>query len=599
MEDTTCMQIYPRQLGGHVYYYAQRTYREKIDPAAHGKTKGSGKSRVRTEIIYLGTAEHIVEALTTTRKPMEVRHRAFGFVAAVYQTAVETGLVELLQKHVEGSRFGLPRWQYFLLAIINRLEQATSKARMGQWAEGTVLPSLLAFNPKRLNSQTFWHVTDDVISERELREARKEEPELADDLFVGLDDAVFRKIEEAVVGNLHRQHHVYGDILLYDTTNFFTYIEEPVRSKLARTGHNKDCHHHLRQVGLALCVDKQWGIPLFYRLYRGNCQDAKTFGQVVGELLEALRAGFTHIEQLVLVLDKGNNSADNFAALQDQVKWVGSLTPTHYEDLMRLPLKDYEGQWGDCRYHRHRRAVMGIDCALVLTYNDALKRKQEHSLENALQKLEKQMRDKWDAYKRPPKRIPAGITSLLNDSHYKKCVALRPKQGKLAIDRTDEVEKRRKHFGKNLLFCANPEAESGWIIEQYRAKDRVEDDFKLLKDPELIRWRPCRHWTDTKIRAFGFCCVMALVLIRVMEFKAARAGLRMSPRVLKEELADLKEITMVFDTTCADIQITARSSVQQRLWDLFNLGTVENELTRHNPSAHPKPSQALTNNQNQ
>ena len=598
MEDTAGMQIYPRKLGGHVYYYAQRTFREKIDPAAHGKTKGSGKSRVRTEIIYLGTAEHIVEALTTARKPLEVRHRAFGFVAAAYQTAVEIGLVKLLQEHIDGSRFGLPRWQYFLLAILNRLEHATSKARMGQWAEDTVLPSLLGFNPKQLNSQTFWYVTDDVISERALREARKEKPELADDLFAGLDDETFRKIEEAVMGNLHRQYHVYGDILLYDTTNFFTYIEEPVRAKLARTGHNKDCHHHLRQVGLALCVDKQWGIPLFYRLYRGNGQDAKTFGQVAGELLEALRAGFTHIEQLVLVLDKGNNSEDNFAALQGQIKWVGSLAPSHYEDLMAMPLKDYEGQWWECRYHRDRRTVMGIDCALVLTYNDTLKRKQEHSLENALQKLEKQIRDKWNSYKRPPKGMPAGITSLLNESHYKKCIKLRRKRGQLVIERTGEVDKRRRHFGKNLLFCANPEAESGWIIEQYRAKDRIEDDFKLLKDPELIRWRPCRHWTDTKIRAFGFCCVMALVLIRVMELKAARAGLRMSPRVLKEELADLQEITMVFDTHCADIQITARGSIQQQLWDLYNLSTAENALTRHNSSAHPQSGQSLTRNEN-
>jgi transposase len=584
------MRIYPKRVGDHVYYYAQRSFREKIESTGQGgKTKGSGKSRVRSETIYLGTAEHIVEALTTTRQPLEVRHRAFGFVAAVYQTAVEIGLVELLQKEIEGERFGLPRWLYFLLAIINRLEHATSKARMGAWAEHTILPSLLGFQPQRLNSQTFWYVTDDVISERELREARKEKPELAEALFAGLDDEVFRKIEESVFGRLQRHYHLGGDILLYDTTNFFTYIEEPVRSKLARTGHNKDCHHHLRQVGLGLCVDKEWGIPLFYRLYRGNSQDAKTFAEVVGELLEALRAGFTQIEQLVLVLDKGNNSEDNFAALKGQVQWVGSLTPSHYEDLMKRALEDYEGHWEACRYHRCRRTVMGVDCALVLTYNEKLKRKQEHSLENALAKLEKRIHDKWNAYKRRPKRIPPGLTSLVNESHYKKCIKLSCKRSELIIRRTDEVDKRRNHFGKNLLFCANPEADSGWIIEQYRAKDRVEDDFKLLKDPELIRWRPCRHWTDTKIRAFGFGCIMALVLIRVMELKAAKAGLRMSPRVLKEELADLQEITLVYDTHCADIQITARSSIQQRLWDLFDLSTVECALTGHNSAAYPQP----------
>ena len=41
------------------------------------------------------------------------------------------------------------------------------------------------------------------------------------------------------------------------------------------------------------------------------------------------------------------------------------------------------------------------------------------------------------------------------------------------------------------------------VITEYHAKERIDDDFKLLKLPKLIRWRPCRHWSDTKIRAFG------------------------------------------------------------------------------------------------
>lgn len=143
------------------------------------------------------------------------------------------------------------------------------------------------------------------------------------------------------------------------------------------------------------------------------------------------------------------------------------------------------------------------------------------------------------------------------------------------------MTRRQKNFGKNLLFSSDLEAKAGWIITQYQAKDRIEDDFKLLKDPELIRWRPSRHWTDTKLRAFGFCCVMALLLIRVMELKVCRAGLRMSPAVLKEELADLREIIMVYDPRTAETKVSARSSIQQRLWDLFDLGSLETQLTGH------------------
>ena len=126
------MNIYPKMINGCKYYYAQRSVRVKIDSkAGGGKAKGSGKSRVRTETIYLGTAEAIVKKIKETRKPLEARHREFGFVAAVYQTAVEIGLVDLLKTHIPGQRYGLPRWLYFILPIINRLEHATSKEKMG------------------------------------------------------------------------------------------------------------------------------------------------------------------------------------------------------------------------------------------------------------------------------------------------------------------------------------------------------------------------------------------------------------------------------------------------------------------------------------
>lgn len=584
-EPEMAWNIYPKRIRGKTYYYAQRSWREKIDPGEKGKDKGSGRSRVRSETTYLGRAESILAGLKKSRAPLEVRHREFGFVAAVYQTAVEVGLVDLLKHHMPGRRYGVARWLYFLLPILNRLQHATSKQRMGKWAAGTVLPEVLDFDPKRLDSKSFWYATDDVISERELRERRKENPQLEDDLFVGLDDTVFVAIEEKLVAHLRQQFPISDDLFLYDTTNFFTYIEEPVRSQLARTGHNKDSHHHLRQVGLALCVDKEWGLPLFHRVYRGNSHDSKTFATIVTELIAAMKAGFAQVEDLVLILDKGNNSRENFARLQGQVQWVGSLVPSQFKDLMDLPLDAYQGAWEPYRFHPCQREVMGVECTLVLTYCDKLRRKQERSLQNGIDKLQRQIREQWGTYKRAPKAVPKGITSLIQQSRYGDCVAVSCHDGQPVFSTTPAteaaLERRRKHFGKNLLFSSHLEAEAGWVITQYHAKDRVEDDFKLLKDPELIRWRPSRHWTDTKIRAFGFCCVMALLLIRVMELKALQAGLRMSPAVLKEELSDLREIVMVYDPSTAESQISARSSVQQRLWDLFRLDFLEAQLTGH------------------
>ena len=50
--------------GDKVYCYYKRSYRVKVDPAGKGKTKGTGKSKVIFETIYLGTLEAVVKKLT-------------------------------------------------------------------------------------------------------------------------------------------------------------------------------------------------------------------------------------------------------------------------------------------------------------------------------------------------------------------------------------------------------------------------------------------------------------------------------------------------------------------------------------------------------
>ena len=574
--------IYPKKIGGKIYYYYQQTWREKVNPNDTGKTRGTGKSKVRTRTVYLGTAASIKKKQKDASGPVTVNHRDFGFVAAIYQTASETGLVDILQRHIPGERFGIPRWLYFMLTIINRLQHATSKEKMGIWAAKTILPDLLGFNPRILNSKSFWYATDDVISEKELRQRRRNNPDLQDELFAGIEDSIFNTIEQELFINLRERYHLSEDVLFYDTTNFFTYIDEPVRTKLARTGHNKDCHHHLRQVGLAMCVEKEWGIPLFHRLYRGNSQDVKTFTGIVDDLLACMHCAFGEIEDLALVLDKGNNSVDNFAALKDKVYWVGSLVPSHYPELIEVSVDKYEEQWAGHRCHRTKQNVMGVNCELIITYSDKLARKQRHSLHNAIEKLKKQILKKWMEYKRKPKNVPAGIERIIKENRYGKYLAVEYKDEVLVFSETEALQKRLKRLGKNIIFSNKQEASTDWILTQYHAKEKIEDGFKLLKDPELIRWRPARHWTDTKIRAFGFCCVMSLVLIRVMEYKAAMAGLRMSPAVLREELADLRQVIMIYEDKKVQSQISARSSIQQKLWDLFDLGILENRLPIHN-----------------
>lgn len=91
------------------------------------------------------------------------------------------------------------------------------------------------------------------------------------------------------------------------------------------------------------------------------------------------------------------------------------------------------------------------------------------------------------------------------------------------------------------------DADTAYLIDTYHQRNVIEDDFRLLKDEAIIRFRPIWHWTDTKIRAYAFCCVLALTLMRVMQW-TLQAGYRMSPRLLKDELSDIREVLMVYES---------------------------------------------------
>ena len=564
-------KIYPKTINGTTYYYLQTTYREKINSADSGKTRGSGKSKVKTKNIYLGTASSIKRKLSTIKEPLEIKHKELGLVGAVFNTAQEIGLINILKNNISGKRYGIENWKYFLLSIINRIDHAASKEKMGAWASKTILPEILDFDPNRLNSKSFWYATDDVISEKELNDRRDENPTIEEEIMTGIEDAVFRKIEKEIVKNISNRYELLPDIFLYDTTNFFTFFKEPLRSQLAKATKSKAGRNNLKHVGLALCVDKQWGIPLFHSVYRANSHDTKTFYEIIDELIAVIKNEIA-VTQMTLIIDKGNNSKDNFEKLNNNIELIGSLKISDHKDLIDINSDDYPYSYKEFKYYSTHKKVMGLDLKLVLTYNDKLFRKQQNSLNSGIEKLKKRIEKKWSEYKQIPKRVPKGIKNILSDSYYKKYLSVRCRKGQpMFVELSENINIKKKSFGKSLLFSSNLKTENQNIIELYHSKDKVEDGIKLLKDPHLISWQPMRHWTDTKIRAFAFCNIMALAIIRIMEYKADTNSLKMSPQVLKQELKDLKEVILIYDEKNARTKLTYRSTVQKQLWNIFNL----------------------------
>jgi transposase len=573
--------INTRRQGDKLYYVYQETYREKINKEDFGKTRGSGKSRVCTRATYLGTAEKILKCVKEKRSPVKVKTRDFGMIAAAYQVAFEIELPQILRKHIKGERFETDLWIYFFVAIINRLDHATSKEKMSRWLKKTILPELMNINANNFTGKNFWYAIDDVISEKELQKTRKEEKN-DNDPFECIDDTIFTAIETELFYRIDQLMGLSPSVICYDTTNFFTYIEEPKRSQLANTCHSKDSKNHLRHVGLLMAVEKSFGIPLTSRVYRANCHDSKLFSFILADLIISLKRLCGSDSNLVLVLDKGNNSKENFSSMVGKINWIGALVPSHYEDLIDLELDKYHGLWKGRQCYRCEKEVMGIKCVIVLTFSESTKRKQKHSLTRGIDKLKYSIAKRWESYKKIPKTITPGIHTMKKESRYGRYIKISVRDGKLHFEENKkEIKKREKRFGKNLIFSNILGAETGYLIDTYNEKNIIEEDFHLLKDTQIIRFRPIRHWTDSKIRAYAFCCVVSMILLKVMQWMTEKAGYKMSTTVLKDELTDIHEVIMVYSSTEAERKITERSAVQEKLRAIFKLEEIEGKLLLH------------------
>ena len=204
----------PKLIDRHTYYYAR--YSQRVD----GKPKV-----VRT--VYLGKIEDLVAAVEATRQPpqpLETVVAAFGDVAALWHIAERLELLPLLDSLLPPKRHqGLSCSQYLLLAAINRAVAPTSKLQFADWYRQTALTRLLPADPAWLSSQNFWNHMDLVTADH------------------------IAACEQQLSHRLIERLHLDLRALVYDGTNFFTYINTRTPAELPQRGPNKQKRGDLRQ----------------------------------------------------------------------------------------------------------------------------------------------------------------------------------------------------------------------------------------------------------------------------------------------------------------------------------------------------------------
>ncbi len=185
-----------------------------------------------------------------------------------------------------------------------------------------------------------------------------------------LGEKEIEHIEDALAHHLVQGFGVDVRALLYDATNFFTYMDSTTASELAHRGHSKAKRNDLCQVGLALLVTTDFHIPLLHQVYPSDRPDSKQFEGITDGLTRRYQALAQHCQDITLVFDKGNNSAGNLRRVEEgPFHFVGSLVPSQHADLLAISLEQFtsvqDARCAGVRAYRTTRKVLGVKRTVV------------------------------------------------------------------------------------------------------------------------------------------------------------------------------------------------------------------------------------------
>jgi transposase len=568
-----------KQVNGHTYYYYSKW--AKVD----------GRCR-RVWQRYLGRLEDIAQAVQGGGPaPQYAEVFQWGLPQALWNESFRAEVIAHVDRECPKRPQGLSTGQYLAIAALNRAMCPESKRSLWNWfSQTTLLRHLPQATADRLSSQQFWNHMDRI-----------------GETSCGV---IWRNILQGVL----KREDVSLESVCYDGTNFYTFIDTfNTRCDLPRRGKNKQGRANLRQVSYALFCCEDGQLPLFYEVYEGNRNDAKQFPRMLQAFhvfLKEVTGQSGPLPQTTVIFDKGNNSRDNFALVDElELKFVGSVKLDEHKDVADIPNDD--PRFVDCgntrlegtKAFRVRKTVYGRERTVVVTYNQNLFDAQWQTVQNDLAKALQELSALGQRLEDRRSGVLCGGQAPTRQSVEKQCrEALRRQHLKRLICYTIDVDKQdlprlkyhvdtkalgrlaNTYLGKNVLITNRDEWSEAKIILAYRSQYLIEDVFKETKDRRIGSWWPLHHWTDSKIRVHALYCTVAILLRGLLLRRVRQQGIDVSMKRLLRELGSIREVVNVYPrkrgqrTPHQQTVLTRTNELQDRLLSILALPRPEERI---------------------
>ncbi|MCC8124150.1 MAG: transposase [Akkermansia sp.] len=323
---------------------------------------------------------------------------------------------------------------------------------------------------------------------------------------------------------------------------------------LRMRGPSKEHRYDLPLISVALVIDK-YGIPMDFEVFAGNSSEFKTMEQVVAKFQEKYA-----IRNAVLVADRGLNSGGNLNMLQQHN--LGYLMAQKVSNLGREltarmldeslyewfdPEDHSKGRYQLVRNWRKKTEVGAVECTLVFTFNEKRKKRDETILN-----IWRNMVEANQAKGVKVKPRAAGWTSLAKiDDDLKKGAPI------IGVDEK-EFQRQLGLCGYSALIYKDPPVEKtsggqagdpaepvsadelsllpGRVADCYHQLNQIEDCFRVMKTN--LRLRPMYVRNSDHVKGHVCICVLALVLVRIIQRRLRQKGIPMSINKICRTLAE-------------------------------------------------------------
>lgn len=339
-------------------------------------------------------------------------------------------------------------------------------------------------------------------------------------------------------------------LVFYDVTNYYFETDIPdetvvsvdgeiLKEGLRRRGPSKE-HRPKPIVQLGLFMDTN-GIPISYKLFRGNQTDPITYLPAVEEVKKQFG-----IERIVVVADKAMNSSYNVSEMIHQKDgWLFSQKHRGRrgasKELQTQILNPNDWQFNKeltfakKSYLRERKLGTKKDSPLVKEkvlitwskkYADRERIRREGALEYASQLTNAEL------FQQTSKK---GGKKYL-DLHYldEKTGELKPFSPLVTIDH-EQVDFDAQFDGVNVLVTSEVGMTDEEMLEAYKELAKIEDCFRITKTE--LESRPVYVWTENHIQAHFLTCFIALIHLRLLQHQI---NWKMSPRRIANALNSAK-----------------------------------------------------------